>query len=692
MKPRTLRIISLTFAIAVILAIMPALAERALTQANIKGQVLGAGTPISQSTVTLYAATAEEPRRLAETKTDSEGRFELRSNRVPAESSLYLLAMGGEPKARGGGNNPEIALLAVIGSKPPAHVVINEMTTVASVWTHAQFLVGETIKGPTLGLRIAAGNVPNFVNLSSGGWGEAIQDPLNGGQTPTMTNFATLADLLSACVTRVVADACSSLFSAATPPGWGAPTNTVNAAEAVALFPWYQPERLFILLEKFYPVPNGKNLRPVPFMPYLNHTPSAWVLPLKFDGGGYRAGGKCMFDSKGNLWVGDNFTVGWQGNDTLWQGAATKFAPNGQALSPITTGFTGGGMEGGTFGAAVDSKDNAWFTTYGSKTIAVFDKNGKPLTPPQGINFDGRLGLMQGVIVTPSGDVWVLGVEKRQLVHFPKGDLSKGQIVCEGDSAEPCKSFKAPFHLAIDQQDRIWVSDGGIDHVTRFPASDPSQAQTFKTGVGFSSSGLGIDSQGNVWITNRLGNSLVGMAHLVDMGVRLKTEGITSASDYLTKTMSEQKAGKRGGSVTVLRPDGTLYPGSPFTSGGLPGPWAVAVDGNDNIWISNFAMVSSPIVELCGVRTEHCPPGVHTGEQISPPGGYVGGGLQMLVDIAVDPAGDVWATNNWQDVDSCVGPPPPEALSTRCGGQGVVVFYGMAKPVRAPQIGPAHPY
>ena len=55
--------------------------------------------------------------------------------------------------------------------------------------------------------------------------------------------------------------------------------------------------------------------------------------------------------------------------------------------------------------AAVDANDNAWFTTYGSKAIAVFDKNGKPLTPPEGITFDGKLGLMQGVIVTPSGDV-----------------------------------------------------------------------------------------------------------------------------------------------------------------------------------------------------------------------------------------------------------------------------------------------
>jgi len=89
--------------------------------------------------------------------------------------------------------------------------------------------------------------------------------------------------------------------------------------------------------------------------------------------------------SQGNLWVGDNFTVGWQAQDTFWQGNATKFAPNGRPLSPITTGFAGGGMQGGTFGAAVDAKDNAWFSSYGGKSIAVFDKNGKPLTgPPRG--------------------------------------------------------------------------------------------------------------------------------------------------------------------------------------------------------------------------------------------------------------------------------------------------------------------
>jgi hypothetical protein len=88
------------------------------------------------------------------------------------------------------------------------------------------------------------------------------------------------------------------------------------------------------------------------------------------------------------------------------------------------------------------------------------------------------------------------------------------------------------------------------------------------------------------------------------------------------------------------------------------------------------------------VRTENCPPGFKTGDQISPPGGYVGGGLQMQTDIAIDPAGNVWAINNWEDIDSCF-PGAIEAFSTHCGGQGVVIFYGVAKPVRAPQIGPA---
>ena len=363
------------FGVLVAFGVVTAASTEGLAQqrsyVRIEGQVQAGGGPLANSTVTLWAASAGEPRQIAQARTNNDGRFELGSQEtLGADVILYVVAKGGEAAVnKGAGDNPAAALLAVLGNMPPPKVVINEMTTVASVWTHAQFLNGAAITGHALGLKIAAGNVPSLVDLQTGGWGDAIQGPLNSGQTPTMANFATLADLLSGCVTRVSNDACGQLFAAATPPTGSVPTDTLTAAQSIARYPWYQPQRVFALLEAFYPIPQGKTMRAVPYLPYLNFSPSAWVLPLKFDGGGYRAGGGAMFDSEGNLWVGDNFTVGWQGQDSLWQGNATKFDPNGKPLSPITTGFAGGGMQGNSFGTAVDAKDNAWFSTYGASRL-----------------------------------------------------------------------------------------------------------------------------------------------------------------------------------------------------------------------------------------------------------------------------------------------------------------------------------
>ena len=76
---------------------------------------------------------------------------------------------------------------------------INELTTVASAWTAAQFLNGTVLSGSALGLRIAAGNPRNFVDLETGGLGTVIQGPLNSSQTATLATFNTLANLLAGC-------------------------------------------------------------------------------------------------------------------------------------------------------------------------------------------------------------------------------------------------------------------------------------------------------------------------------------------------------------------------------------------------------------------------------------------------------------------------------------------------------------
>ncbi|WP_439400431.1 hypothetical protein ACRQ5Q_43720 (plasmid) [Bradyrhizobium sp. PMVTL-01] len=679
---------------AAIMLVLPVLASAcgsAAAAVRVEGQVRAGAGGLANSAVTLWAASAGEPRQLTQARTDGDGNFVLTSQETPAaDVILYVLAKGGEATVnKGGGDNPAAAMLAMLGNAPPSKVVINEMTTVASVWTANQFIDGTAIKGNSLGLKIAASNVPNFVNLQTGGWGGAIQDVLNSSATTTMANFATLASLTAGCTTRIRPDACERLFAATTPPDGKAATDTLGALQSVARNSAYRPERLFALLDVFYPIPQGKNLRRPPYMPYLNYAPTAWTLPLKFTGGGLSAPGKIMFDSEGNAWTGVNFIVGTQASDDLWDGNLSKFASNGKALSPETTGYQGGGVEGPGFGTAIDANDNVWVTSTGGRTISLFDKSGKPLSPADGYNFGGQLGIMQGIIVTPNGDVWALDFEKDQVVHLPNGDASKAKFFCRSTDGKPNKDspckLNGPFHLAIDQQDRIWITNAIGDTVTRFPANDPSKVEVLPTG-GHSGKGMAIDSLGNAWITNTAGTGL-------DLRVKLKLLELklTGQMSQLHRVVFDYLHGNSAlGNISMLRPDGTPAPGSPFHGGGTWGSWGVVIDGNDQVWSSNFGGAS--ITHLCGARTETCPPGMKTGDPISPAGGYVGGGMQPLTDIALDPAGNVWVADNWQRPQSCFAPYANEATSTLCGGNGLTVFYGMAKPVRAPQIGPARAY
>jgi sugar lactone lactonase YvrE len=660
---------------------------------QIEGQVQAAGRPIANSTVTLWSASAAEPRQVAQARTGADGAFVLGANETPGDDAdLYVTARGGAASGDpAGGNNPALALLSVLGDKPPAHIVVNEMTTIASVWTSAQFFAGSGIKGPSLGLRIAAGNVLNFVDPATGGYGVMIQDPLNSTQTPTMMNFATLASIMAGCTSRIKPDACGRFFAAATGRDGPAPADTLAAAVSIAHNMAYKPERVFALLDAFYPVPPGKGLRPTPFLPYQTFAPSAWVLPLKFTGGGYSGGAKVLFDSAGNAWSGANFIVGSVGHDSLWDGNLSEFAPNGRPLSPMTTGFAGGGLQGPGFGTAIDANDRVWINSTSGKTISLFDRHGKPISPPEGYNFGGKLGFMQGIIVTPGGDVWAVDFTNDKVVFLPKGDPAKARFYCEAAAGTPNKDgpcqLSAPFHIVIDQRNYIWVDNAIGGKVARFPADDPSKVEVFSTG-GHSGKGMAVDSKGNVWIANTLGAGLS-----LETDARLLIAKVTGATltgmDQIA--LHDLLSTPGMGNVSALRPDGTPLPGSPFNpTGSIWGAWAISIDGNDHVWISNFAP-DGGITELCGARTETCPAGMKTGDAISPPGGYKGGGMQMLVDVSIDPAGNAWVSNNWQDPMSCYGK-PDESVSTRCGGQGMTVFYGMARPVRAPQIGPAQPY
>jgi DNA-binding beta-propeller fold protein YncE len=657
------------------------------------GHVYGGGGPVAESTVTLWAAGQGAPTKLAESKAGDDGAFDLKFDTQRAGGDvLYLIAKGGTPKVGGSQEaNPAITLMATLGANPPKDVTINELTTVASVWTGAQFLKGETFSGHALGLKIAAGNVPNLVDLATGGLGPVIQDPMNSTQTTTLSIFNTLGDLLAGCITRVQTDACTKLFAASTPPGGATPTDTLTAAEAIALHPWHEPAKLFALLNDFYPAPRGPGSRAAPFRPYLLFAPGTWTIALMYAGGGLAGLGGIAIDSEGNAWAANNQMAGSQ--STMYDGfggTISELAPNGRPISPMTTGYTGGGVDFPGWGLTIAGDGKVWVTSIGGKTISVFDKSGKPLSPPTGYNFNGQLGAMQGITAMPNGDVWSVDAGNSQIAYFPKGDPAHARLLCrtvDDKAVDGTCQVKGPFHVAMDQQGRILVSNANSDTVTRFPANDPSKAEQLK--VGYSPHAIAIDSRGNAWVANALGNpSKREMLEL--LWNKAKSElnpggkGDQAIEDFIA--LVHVVDAFPGGSVSMIRPDGT--PGSSFTGGdSIIGPWGITIDGNDHVWVANG--FGKRVTELCGVRTETCPPGYKTGDPISPPKtGYAGKGMQFLTGVVIDPAGNVWVANNIDLMNAvCLNKVPDEAVSTRCGGNGFVEFFGLAKPVKTPVVG-----
>jgi DNA-binding beta-propeller fold protein YncE len=425
--------------------------------------------------------------------------------------------------------------------------------------------------------------------------------------------------------------------------------------------------------------------------------PGTWTIALRYAGGGLAGLGGIGIDGEGNAWAANNQMAGSQ--STMYGGIGgtlSQLAPNGRPLSPMTTGYTGGGVDFPGWGLTIAADGKVWVTSIGGKTISVFDKNGKPLSPSTGYNLNGQLGGMQGINTTPDGDVWALDSSKSQIVHFPKGDPARARILCRSVADKPVDGtcqVKGPFHVAVDLQGRILVSNANSNTVTRFPANDPSKAEQLT--VGYSPHAIAIDSQGNAWVANALGEpSVKEKLDLLRMKLRSELESRLAPAGGGDQTVEKFIALVRiieqfpGGSVSMIRPDGTQALGSPFNGGGsISGPWGITIDGNDHVWVANG--FGKTLTQLCGVRTETCPPGLKTGDPISPPKtGYAGKGMQFLTGVVVDPAGNVWAANNIDLMDEvCLTKTPDETASTRCGGNGFVVFFGLAKPVRTPVVG-----
>ena len=617
--------------------------------AKIQGQILVQNQGLAKAKLTLWQAGASgKAKKLQATRANSKGKFKF-SNISKGPKVLYITSRGGNVNGK---NLKSLTMLAVLGKTPANTIAINELTTIGSIWPNAQLLTGNKLGGSALALQAGSSNVKNLVDIKTGNYGKTLLDAGNLTSSNTMVRMNTLASLMDLCADPSKKGACKKLLNIT------GKNDTVSALTAIARQPWRQAGKLYSLYTQQFPVNKKTTQRTGAWQPYLQYEPKDFALMIRFEGGGIFAPGKLAFDKNGFLWSGQNWMPGSQSNVSRGMGGGTvRLTPCGKALSPALSGFRDG-IDGVGWGTAASS-DKIWISGF-SHNIAVYSANGKHIKTLNKIS-NQSVGMLQGIGVGSDDDVWITDTTKAQLIYFPKANINKASIV-------KVANLKFPFAAAVDNNKRVWVTNSQSGNVVMFPTNNPKAAKSIATG-GFGLRGIAIDSKGNAWVAVTTSPGFAGRINQ-SKASNIMQEFKEGIEDIIKYSSPKNPTGM----LVMINPQGKVV-GTFADHAGLYVPWGVSVDSDDHVWVANF--MGQGVVDFCGVNTAKCPKGKKTGDIIHT---YQSGVLQHITDNIVDAAGNVWAANNWDNIDAVASDNPAARISTNAGGKGIVVIYGIAKP------------
>ena len=250
----------------------------------ISGQVHGGQQAVNGSTISLYAAGKSAlystPRSMltSSVTSNSSGYFTITGKYAcNSGDQVYIVATGGDA---GSGSNTAIAMMTALGpcatllaNAGTTFIAINEVTTVASVYSLAAFMTGVQALGSdasntpsTDALAAAFATTGTLVSTSTG---VAPLISTGNGIVPQSTIYA-LADALAACINSTASNstACTKLFTAATVSA-NTPADTLQAALNVAKNPAANPTGVFNVATT-----TG------PFQPTLTAAPASWTITV----------------------------------------------------------------------------------------------------------------------------------------------------------------------------------------------------------------------------------------------------------------------------------------------------------------------------------------------------------------------------------------------------------------------------
>jgi len=561
------------------------------------GRAMAGTQPIDGAIVQLYAAgttgngsagTALLTTLLA---TDASGAFTVPAGYAcpAADSQLYVIIRAGQIGTAA--NNNAIVLATAIGPcnqiAASSQFVINEVTTAATAWGLAQFItaggnIGATATN-TQGLANAVATVANLANLTTG-TSPGASFPKTGASPAARIN--SVANLLNSCTAAASSAGCSQLFSATTPSGGTAPSNTLDAVLNLVLNPGINVATLYT-----------QSTASTAFTPALTAAPSDWTMFINYTGGGMSSPSGVGVDATGNVWVASYFS------------AASEFSPTGSPIYP--GGITSGGLFH-SYGLAVDAQNDVWIPNEDSTNTGVNGGLGSVTTlSSTGQVTSGAAGYFAGGIYYPiaiaidtNATAWVVNYGNSSLTLLS----SSGQPL-SGTNGYTSPKFVFPVAVAIDANHNGWLANQEDVTVTKVSA-DGSQITSYSCCDG--ASGIAIDQRGFVWVANYYGDSISQLASdgtvissgysdnkasiWHPQGIAIDGSGHVWITNYLGSSITELAGSTTASPGQILSPTAGYSRDADLVEG-----FAIAIDASGNLWITNF--YTNILTEIVGLAT-----------------------------------------------------------------------------------------
>ena len=254
---------------------------------SLQGSVRGGSEAIVGAAIQVYAAgetgpgSAAQPLLAKPVTSDSAGRFTIDGALAcpSMDTQLYVVARGGNAEKSGAGENAAMSAMAMLGRcgdlAAEARVVVNAETTAAATGAMAPYMSSATELGRIADDATFAAAAAMVEALGNGGMAGAAEDEIEGSKLHALANV--LAPCMEASGSS--ASVCGRLFALTTAKGAEVPSDTLEAALAIAKNPTTNVPAIY-----------GLHAAAGTFLPTLTAAPSDWSLTSRVAAAATQAG------------------------------------------------------------------------------------------------------------------------------------------------------------------------------------------------------------------------------------------------------------------------------------------------------------------------------------------------------------------------------------------------------------------